>query len=270
MATKIAALNRAQVEAQWPWLVVGGAWILAVGATLTGQRFLIDHHFLLEESGFPWPLAMAVFLIGWQVMLVAMMGPSSIPFAGASIAPTATTTGQGNPHPQRALATFFAAYALLWTVFGAFAFAGDTLIHHSIDAWPWLAEHAYLIGATTFALAGLYQFSRWKKYALARCRIQHMRVSVGMMRGAASSWRPGLRHGADSLGCCWALMLVMFGIGVGELGWMAVLTAMMVAETLLPDEVHSRRACHLIGVAFFMLAGLWLIHPAWLVPITAS
>ena len=269
MASKITVSNYARLEAQWPWLLVGGAWVVALGSTLTGQRYLIDHHFLLEESGFPWPLAVAVFLIGWQVMIMAMMGPSGIPFAGEAVAPIATANRR-KPHPHRALATFFVAYALTWTIFGALAFAGDTLIHHAVDAWPWLAQHTFLIGATTFALAGLYQCSRWKQIALMRCRLQHMRVGNGATRLAAPSWRLGLRHGADSLGCCWALMLVMFGIGVGELGWMAALTVVMAAETLLPGETHSHRARLLIGGALFILAALWLIHPAWLVPVTAS
>ena len=64
---------------RWPWLLVGVAWAIAVLATPTGQRLLIDHHFLLEESGLAWPLAAAIFLVGWQVMIAAMMAPSSIP-----------------------------------------------------------------------------------------------------------------------------------------------------------------------------------------------
>jgi predicted metal-binding membrane protein len=268
MATGISAPNYPHMRFQWLWLLVGSAWVVAVAATLTGQRFLIDHHFLLEESGLPWPLAASVFLIGWQVMIVAMMAPSSIPFAGASVA--ATADGQGGQHPHRALAIFFVAYGCAWTVFGALAFAGDTLIHHEVDAWPWLAAHSFLIGATTFALAGLYQFSRGKSISLARCRVRHMRVTGEPVGAATSPWRLGLRHGADSIGCCWALMLIMFGIGVGELGWMAALAMMMLSETAIPGETRSRRAREAIGVALFILAGLWLAHPAWLVPATVS
>lgn len=87
---------------------------------------------------------------------------------------------------------------------------------------------------------------------------------------ASSPWQRGLLHGADSIGCCWALMLIMFGIGVGELGWMAALTAMMLGETAVPGEIYSRHARKAIGVALFILAGIWLAHPAWLVPAAAS
>jgi len=59
-------------------------------------------------------------------------------------------------------------------------------------------------------------------------------------------------------------MLVMFGIGVGELGWMVVLTAVMVGEILARGVARRQRICQAIGVALFLLAGLWLAHPAWL------
>ena len=258
MATGISASKYSRVRLNWPWLLVGAAWAVAVAATPTGQRMLIDHHFLLEESGLPWPLAVAVFLIGWQVMIAAMMTPTSIPFAGSAL----TAASWNNRRPFRAPAAFFAAYAVLWTVFGLLAFTGDTLIHHAVDVWPWLATHSYLIGAATCALAGLYQYSPWKDHSLARCRVRHLRIP-----GTTDSpWRLGLRHGVDSLVCCWALMLVMFGIGVGDLGWMAALALMMLSETILPGEVASRRARQIIGVAMFILAGLWLAHTVWIAP----
>ena len=101
---------------RWPWLLVGVAWAIAVLATLTGQRLLIDHHFLLEESGLAWPLAAAIFLVGWQVMIAAMMAPSSIPTVMPRVK-AALIAGRGGPHPQRVLAVFFVGYAGAWTAF---------------------------------------------------------------------------------------------------------------------------------------------------------
>ena len=269
MATEFSRQSNPPRRIHWPWLLVGVAWILAILATLTGQRLLIDHHFLLEDSGFPWPLALPVFLVGWQVMIAAMMMPTSTPFITTTTRIMASLAG---PHatrlPHRAIMMFLLGYASLWTVFGVVAFAGDTLIHRLVDAWPWLASHAFLIGAATLALAGVFQFSGQKRVYLAHCRARpEMFAGEDAMR-ARSGYRLGARHGVDSIGCCWALMLVSVGIGVGGLGWMAVLTGIMCAETLVPEDTLSGRTRQVIGIVLIVLAGLWLAHPGWLVGAT--
>jgi predicted metal-binding membrane protein len=119
----------------WPWLIVGAAWTTTIIATLSGWRILIDHHYLLEESGLPWAVAAVVFLVGWQVMLVAMMAPS-----GVLIMPGIPADWGKHHYSSRSFALFFAGYASAWTVFGLLAFAGDTLIHRLVDSWPWLSR----------------------------------------------------------------------------------------------------------------------------------
>ena len=83
-------------------------------------------------------------------------------------------------------------------------------------------------------------------------------------KGSGAAWRLGLRHGMFCLGCCWALMLVMFGLGVGSLVSMAVLTGVMVVEKTFPG---GRHLSPVIGIALLLLAILWLAHPAWLLSI---
>jgi predicted metal-binding membrane protein len=70
-----------------------------------------------------------------------------------------------------------------------------------------------------------------------------------------------LRHGAFCLGCCWALMLVMFGIGVGSLAWMAALAGVMVVEKTIPG---GRWLSPISGIVLVLLAVLSLVRPAWL------
>jgi predicted metal-binding membrane protein len=265
MSTEFPAPSRQHVHMRlgWPWLLVGAAWVTAIIATLLGWRVLIDHHYLLEESGLPWAEAALVFLVGWQVMLVAMMAPS-----GVLIMPGMTADLNRRRHSTESFALFFAGYASVWTVFGLLAFTGDTQIHRLVDAWPWLAAHSFVIGAATLAIAGLFQFTPWKAVCLARCQTLHESFKdTAVMRLA---WRQGMRHGVTSVGCCWAMMLMMFGIGVGELGWMVALTLIMASESAIPDERRSRHIRQAIGLALLLLAALWLAHPAWLVPATAS
>ena len=77
--------------------------------------------------------------------------------------------------------------------------------------------------------------------------------------GVAPAWRLGLRHGLFCLGCCWALMLVMFGVGIGSLAWMAALAGIMTIEKAVPG---GRRLGPLVGSAMLALAALWLTQPA--------
>jgi predicted metal-binding membrane protein len=254
LTTSVPARRRAPVR--WPWLLVGAAWALAIAASLTGRRELIDHHYLLEASRLPWLLALLLFLACWQVMTVGMMLPSSLPMVYMLI-----YASRKQARPRTVQAAFLGGYALVWTAFAVAAFASDTGIHRLVDAWPWLATHPYVIGATTFAIAGLFQFSPLKERCLTACRSPFQFFVRFYRAGVGSAWRLGLRHGAFCLGCCWALMLVMFGIGVGSLPWMAALAGVMVVEKAVPG---GQRLSPMLGAALLLLAALWLAHPVWL------
>jgi predicted metal-binding membrane protein len=232
------------------------AWGLGLLATLTNRRELIDHHYLLQTSHLPWLLALAVFLACWQVMTVAMMLPSSLPMVYML-----SYASQKQARPRAVQAAFLAGYALVWTGFALAAFVGDTGIHRLVDGWPWLALHPYVIGATTFALAGLFQFSPLKERCLSACRSPFSFFVRYYRQGIGGAWGLGLRHGLFCLGCCWALMLVMFGVGVGSLVGMAALAGVMVVEKAVPG---GQRLSPILGVALLLLAALWLAHPAWL------
>ena len=75
------------------------------------------------------------------------------------------------------------------------------------------------------------------------------------------AFRLGRGHGLFCLGCCWALMLLMFAAGVANLWWMAALTAVMVYEKVGREGARMTRP---VGVLLLVLAVLVLLHPAWL------
>jgi predicted metal-binding membrane protein len=226
---------------------IGVAWGLVVAAQASGAGHSL-HHDALIHSSLPHIAALALFLVAWQAMIAAMMLPSSLPlvrlFARASA---------GQPRPGLAMAGFLGGYAAVWTAFGALAFIGDIGIHTGVDAWPWLARHDYLIGGGTLALAGAFQFSALKDACLRQCRHPAAYLLSHYERGAQGGFRLGRGHGVYCLGCCWALMLVMFGAGVASLWWMAALTALMVYEKTAPS---GRRAVPIAGVTLLALAAL--------------
>src|SRR5713101_9790296 len=149
----------------WPWLLVAAAWAVLVLATLAHQTFLLDHHYLLQASGLPWLAALEVFLLCWQVMTVAMMLPSSM-----SMVQMVVYAGRRQARPVAVHLALLAGYAIILTAFAGGAFLGDTLVHRLVYVWPCLAVHSWLIGAVTFFIAGLFQFSPLKERCLDMCR----------------------------------------------------------------------------------------------------
>jgi predicted metal-binding membrane protein len=250
------AFLRRCIHALWPWSLVAAAWALLIIATLTHQTYLLNHQYLLRGSGLPWLVALEVFLLCWQIMIVAMMLPSSIPMLKLVV--------QSAHHQQRPAAiplAFLAGYAAIWTAFAAGAFFIDTLLHRLLDLWPWLAGHPWLIGAITFAIAGVFQFTPLKTHSMMTCRTPLSFFLQYYRNGIAPAWQLGLRNGLYCLGSCWALMLVMFGVGIGSLAAMTALTGVMVIEKTVPG---GKRLAPFVGIALLLLAGLWLAHPLWL------
>jgi predicted metal-binding membrane protein len=236
-------------------LIIGGAWLLALVAQASGGGALLHHDSLLE-GGLPWLAALALFLLAWQAMIAAMMLPSSLPLVRLF-----TTAARGQRHPSAVVAAFLAGYAVVWSVFGAAALAGDVGVHRLVAAWSWLAERPWLIEGSTLALAGAFQFSSLKDECLRQCRHPGAFLLRFYERGLGGALRLGLRHGLFCLGCCWALMLVTFAVGVANLWWMAALTALMVWEkTARGGERGVPRA----GVALLASAALVLAQPIWL------
>ena len=200
------------------------AWALAVGAEISGRGTAL-HHDALIEGKLPYALALVLFLVAWQAMIAAMMVPSSLPLLRLF---AAAATGQ--PRPRAAIAAFLGGYALVWTAFGWLAFVGDTMVHATVDRTPWLQHHEWLIAGGTLALAGAFQFSALKDRCLEVCRHPGAFLLRHYERGLPGAFALGRRHGLFCLGCCWALMLLMFAAGVANLWWMAGLTALMVYE----------------------------------------
>jgi len=257
----MSAAANAPVRARVPPTVAGAiavAWTLAVVAEVSGRGSAL-HHDALIEGRLPYGLALALFLVAWQAMVAAMMLPSSLPlvrlFATAAVA---------QPRPRAAMAAFLGGYALVWTVFGWLAFAGDTMVHATVDSTPWLQQHEWLIAGGTLGLAGAFQFSALKDRCLEVCRHPGAFLLRHYERGLPAAFNLGRRHGLFCLGCCWALMLLMFAAGVANLWWMAGLTALMVYEKTGPG---GRRAVPVAGVSLLACASLVLAHPYWLPPI---
>jgi predicted metal-binding membrane protein len=234
-------------------IAIAAAWALALAAQATGAATLL-HHDVLIEDGPGAAASLALFVLAWQVMIVAMMLPSSLPLVRLF-----SRTCAGQPRPRAAMAGFLGGYALVWSCFGALAFGLDAALHAAVDANAGLHSHAWLIGGSVLALAGAFQFTRLKDACLDTCRHPAQFLLRFYERGVAGGLRVGVRHGAYCVGCCWALMLVMFAAGVASLVCMALLTAVMVHEKTHPA---GRRAVSVTGVALLATGGVALLASA--------
>lgn len=233
-----------------PWMgilpvVIAGTWVIAIVAEVSGNAGALHHHALIE-GGSPWWVALPAFLLSWQVMVAAMMLPASLP-AVRRFAAGALLSGR----PGRALGSFLAGYAAVWTAFGVSAFSGDVILHRTVDATPWLSDRPWLIEAGVLAIAGAYQFVPLKRRTLAACR--HPATPRHTDRGAFGK---GIGHALDCLGSSWACMLLMFATGFANVWWMAALTVAMTYET---TGRHGPRALSMIGVVLLGLAAVAIL-----------
>jgi predicted metal-binding membrane protein len=222
------------------WAVAAGAWALLLVGWARGWSALADHHHLLADRGGLRADDLVAFLLAWQVMVAAMMLPTSLPM----IALVARAT-RSQPHPRLALAVFVGAYLVVWTAFAAAALMGDAAVHAAAHALPWLGAREGVIAGAILTGAGAFQFSPLKRRCLDACRNALHFVWRYYERGLGGAWRLGVRHAAFCLGCCWALMLVMFAVGVGHLAWMVVLSGVMLVEK---TSAWGRRLVPFAGV----------------------
>jgi predicted metal-binding membrane protein len=224
-AARGVAMAAAPTQLRPVILLIAGAWLLAVVAQVTGNAALLHHHALIE-GGAPLWLTTPIFLVAWQVMIAAMMLPASMPTIRAFSRGVAMAA-----RPSYNLAVFIGSFALVWTAFGLFAFMGDFVLHHAVDATPWLAARPWLIEGGVVALAGAYQLTPLKRMSLSVCRDPGSAV-LARSPLAAGPIHHGIDHGLACLGSSAALMLLMFAEGYANLWWMVALTAVMAYEVM--------------------------------------
>ena len=252
MAVKAASRSAAPNTVGILAVVIATAWGVCAWAELSGFASRLHHH-ALYQSGRPYWLAALIVVAAWQFMTAAMMLPSSL-----GLIRLYAITAARAPDLPLALSLFLGGYFAIWTAFALAAFTGDLQLHRIVDAWPWLAAHATLIPAATLALAAIYQFTPLKDACLKACRHPGMYLMRHYRRGALNGLRLGLGHALYCVGCCWALMLVMFAAGVAHLAWMGVLATIMFVEKATPA---GRKVVAPVGAALGILAGVALFAP---------
>jgi predicted metal-binding membrane protein len=208
-------------------LLAAAAW-LALWLGHSNHGVLHHHSWAHGGAGLP---ALLLFTAGWTVMTVAMMLPTTLP-----LVTTFYAIVQQRPQPVSLAGLVVTGYVLAWAGFGVVVYLAGLAVQAAPRALPPLGAYAWAGGPLLLLLAGAFQFSSLKYRCLEKCRsplsfvLEHWRAAHPRWE----SFRLGLDHGVYCVGCCWALMLLMFVVGVASFGGMLALALVMAVEKNMP------------------------------------
>jgi predicted metal-binding membrane protein len=195
-------------------------------------------------------LPAALFVGGWVLMTAAMMLPTTLPFVAAFRRLTARHDDRG-----ALLGALIGGYVLAWLAFGVGAHLVGLGLAEGVRRSDWLTFNGWAIAVVVLLAAGLFQFSSLKYRCLEECR-----SPLGFIAARWSGRRPwresvrlGWAHGLFCVGCCWALMALMFVVGAGSIFWMLALGAVMALEKNRP---WGRRMAAPLGLGLVAAAGV--------------
>jgi predicted metal-binding membrane protein len=233
------------------------AWLALAAWSASPWRRLLDHG---AWSDLAWLAALCrtvpageavvpalAYALAWLLMIAAMMLPTTLPLLALFRRIVAGRSDVG------ALVAWVAVgYAVAWLGFGVVAYGIDAALRAAVAQSGWLVAHGWVAGSVVIAGAGAFQFSALKYRCLERCRTPFGFVSAHWhgRNPRRESFALGLAHGLFCVGCCWALMLVTFVVGMGSIGWMLVLAAAMAAEKNLPWGARLRTPLGVALLAF--------------------
>lgn len=202
------------------------------------------------------PGALGFFLGVWVVMMAAMMFPSIAPMVLIYAKVQARSRQRSRATPIGGTAIFVAGYLVSWTAAGAFLYAvaqgGGSL---SSNLFAWDRAGPYLAGGIIFT-AAVYQLTPLKDACLTKCRNPLSFVMTSWRPGRSGALRMGMEHGAWCVGCCIALMSVLFALGVMSLVWMAFVAVLIATEKLLPWKAMANRGIAVLLVVLGLAGAL--------------
>ena len=224
-------------------LLGAAGWAFVAWMTLDMGHPLIV---LMMPTSAAWePQTIVAVLIMWALMMVAMMLPSAAPMV-ATFDGLLKRKSEAGVEGWRTSA-FVGGYLMVWVGFSVLATALQWLLQAMALVTPMAESLSPMLTSGLLAIAGLYQFSPLKQMCLRYCRSPIGFLLMEWQPGVGGAWTMGLKHGAFCLGCCWAVMLLLFVAGVMNPIWIVALTAAVAAEKLAP---YATWTSALMGVGF--------------------
>lgn len=234
-------------------LILGSLLVLAAAAwgLLIWQAAVMD-----EEMSLTMGVSAPLWVALWIAMMVAIMFPTAAPM----IMMFARVHAKRQERGQTFVPTwiFASSYLIVWAVAGAVAYTvavgGDALADESM----WVMDNAPRIGGGLLIAAGVYQLSPLKYVCLNKCRSPISFILNSWRDGYGGSFRMGLEHGVYCLGCCWLLFLILFPLGMMNIGVLALITLLIFAEKSTPI---GRQVAMLAAVALIVYGAVVVFVP---------
>jgi predicted metal-binding membrane protein len=220
------------------------------GMDMTGFRMIPAGLGLMAPANAPWGVIEFAFVfVMWAIMMIGMMAPSVAPI----ILMYARVGRQGNVEGKPLVATgwFTAGYFLAWIAFSLAATLVQWMTERATLLDSRMASASNVLGGIVLIAAGIYQWSPLKDVCLAQCQspIGFLMRYGGFRDDLPGCLLMGLRHGAYCIGCCWALMALLFVGGVMNVLWIALLALLVLLEKLAPFGRWIARAAGVACVA---------------------
>jgi predicted metal-binding membrane protein len=200
----------------------------------------------------PWlPADFAFTFLMWAVMMIGMMAPTALPVLLVFAAPHRQRVGRGVPS---IVLVFALGYLTIWLGFSLLATLAQWALSRGALLSPGMTVVPQLGGAL-LVMAGAYQLSPVKGACLEHCRAPMSFLMSHWRDGRGGAFEMGLRHGLYCLGCCWALMILLFAGGVMNLVVIVTLTVWVLFEKFAPfgEQTASASGIGLLALAVWML-----------------
>jgi predicted metal-binding membrane protein len=229
------------------------AWwyLYSLSSAMPGDMAMVEMGLEQAMITAPWDMnySLLMFLM-WSVMMVGMMLPSVTPtvMIYSLVAKKAVKDGK----TVASTGFFVSGYIIIWVGFSLLATIGQYALEKLEMLSAMMVSNSNILGGVLLLIAGVWQFTPLKDQCLEQCRSPVEFISQNWQKGNAGAMQMGIRHGLFCLGCCWALMLLLFVGGVMNLLWIAILTVFVLLEKILPFGPESGKV---IGV-LMILAGV--------------
>ncbi len=232
----------------WLYLVWLADDMAMGGMDMTGYRMIPAGQALMMPASSPWrPIEFAYVFVMWMVMMIGMMTPSVAPMI---LVYSSVRRQAAKGRPLASVAWFAGGYFLAWIAFSLAATSLQWALERAALLTPMMAGASNIVGGTLLILAGLYQWTPLKEACLSQCQapLGFILSHGGVPATATGSLTLGFRHGVYCLGCCWALMVLLFALGVMNLAWIAALAILVLLEKIMPS---GRLIARIAGIASF-------------------